>query len=117
MPNIMFYGFDSDTIYVALLRSKMNMVIETMRELGLGQEAVVTTVNSECFACDGEQTPSPYIRICGTSPTEINAIVEALRAKKLGIDCETILLTDFIPGDQMGSDEPDDDDFTDDEPT
>jgi len=101
----MFFGFDSD---LRLKSSVTDAVLAAIQQLGLQDEAVMTSVPGTCMTCNRELTQSPYLRICGTSPTEIDLIVNALRDRDVLVDCETLLITDFIPRDKMGID-PDDD--------
>lgn len=99
MPNIMMFGFTEDQY-----QKKKKIINQTMQELYLGNDAVTTRVVSEVESCDSKQTQMPYIVVRSTGGLEeINKIVEALKTKKIGVDCEKEPLPPggFIPAKEM----------------
>lgn len=97
----MFFGFDSD---LHLKNGVTQVVLAAIEELGLQDYAVMTTVPGCCVTCNRELTQSPFLRICSTDATQIDDIVNALRDRDVLVDCETLLLTDFVARDEMGHD-------------
>jgi len=99
MPNIMLFDVPD------VIRVK-KCIVTTMEQLGLAEEAVITTMGNQCLveSCTSEPKPMPFIRICSSgSPDELACIVNALRENNIGIDCETLQLSGFIPADKMKS--------------
>jgi hypothetical protein len=100
MPNIELYGFEW-RVYEMRLKPLIDKV---MQSLSLGNDPITTFwTNRTCVteSCDGTKRQMPYIRICGTDIDEIKRIKTALQAADIKVDCEILLLTEFIPRDEM----------------
>jgi len=103
MPNIEIHGFwfsrnEKDLESAARARERIEIEME---KIGLQDDAVVTIVDSICTFCDGKKTRMPFIRICSTEKEEIDRIVSAIKKAKVSLDVETLVLTGFIPADEM----------------
>ena len=59
----------------------------------LQDEAVVTMCDDHCIDRHGKT--QPFLRICSTNPIHTNTLVKIL--KPLGLDIETMVVTDFQP--------------------
>ena len=96
MPNMMFFGYDEERV------SKLGpLIAQVMRELGVGQSAVITVVPSRVECCDSQGSPGPYLRLCHTKPKEdeitSDEIVHALRQIGVDEDIEVVELAAFHP--------------------
>jgi hypothetical protein len=93
----MLFGFLNES---QLHQLKM-AVCGAMNELGLGKEAVITSVESEVTSCDGLMRDRPFIRICDISEFEAQKIIR--KFKQISViakyDLEFILVNDFIAKD------------------
>lgn len=99
MPNLMVHGFHTESSHDPQLVSDM---INAMQSIGLGDEAIITIVPSCAWSCDGQQRSMPYVRIATTgSAEEVDRIIEALRAKSIGLDIEVLRLSRFIEAKDM----------------
>jgi len=114
MPNVEMYGFDkgnqeSEKFYEDTLWA----IIQALKKLGLIDDAVVTRIFSfsnyvkDFYERRGNQglvlarKNTPFIRICLTDPEEIQKIIAGLKEAKIGIDIEYLVLTGFIPAEEM----------------
>ena len=91
MPNIEIYGD-------ANLKSHIDKI---MQEIGLGDEAITTIINSRPESCDGNNKSMSFVRVCSSRGDHLHDILIAFREKKLGVDTETLLLSGFIPAEKM----------------
>lgn len=86
MPNIELHGFSP---------AKQREIFFQMKEALKGQEfyneAVVTLYND--VVVDFNEESQPFLRICSTNPVHTNTLVKLL--KPLGVDIETMVVTDF----------------------
>lgn len=97
MPNIEIHakGFQ---VNAAMVKMAIDAI---MKEIGLEKEAITTIIDSTPESCESEPKLMPFIRVCASDVADIDKIVQAFKAKKLGIDVETLLLHSFIPRDEM----------------
>ncbi len=69
------------------------------REVGLGNEVVITEFRSYPHYCDEFSSVGLFLRIWGETKEEINKVIEILR--ELGLtkqfDIETVFVNSFIP--------------------
>lgn len=72
-----------------------------MQELGLAKDAVTTVICCTPESCDGKKKPMPFIRVCCTDVDEMERIIQAFKEHKLGVDTEKLLISEFIPADEM----------------
>lgn len=101
MPNIEIHGFRPGIRSDIRLSEVFEIINVAVRELGLAEDAIITTLLSEVNNCDGSDRPAQFIRIASTDSTETERIIRALKEKQIGIDVETLHLTGFISADEM----------------
>src|SRR4030042_7087931 len=73
----------------------------TMREIGLGKEAITIIMGSTAKSCDGKSTPVPSLRICDVDIERIKNVLQAFKSRKLCIRTEILLLYEVISADEM----------------
>ena len=114
MPNVEMHGFDrGNRKSVRFCEDTLWAIIQVLNKLGLADEAVVTRVKSfssyvkNFYGQRGDQNQvlvkknTPFIRICSTDPEEIQKIIAELKKIKIGVDIEYLVLTGFIPAEEM----------------
>lgn len=100
MPNIEIYEdiFREAGLFETSLKPKIDDII---KDLGFENEAITTVI--ECYprSCDGKNESKSYIRICSNDENQIDSIVKAFKKHKLGVDVETLLLSEFFSAEEM----------------
>lgn len=84
MPNIEIHGFKDESH----CPKTIELIYETLQELGLADDAIITVSYSWVKNCGGSNRPAQYIRVLSSKPKEIVQIIEALKRKNLGLDTE-----------------------------
>ena len=106
MVNIKIFGYP---FYVLLgevipspLRKPFAKLEQAVKEMGLGQEAVVTIVPSLAFSGDGERKHMPYVEVVDEDPKRRDAVIQALKEADLGLKVEIPQKLDgFIEAEDM----------------
>lgn len=89
MPNIMFYGYP-DSILVDV----KHKVTEAVKGLYSASDIVLTIVESSTQNLRGGAVP--YLRVSGTSLSEIDKIIDCFREAKIGENVKAELLVGFF---------------------
>ncbi|HTY40102.1 MAG TPA: hypothetical protein VMC43_03385 [Candidatus Paceibacterota bacterium] len=96
MPNVEICGYDD--IAAEQLRRDVESVIQ---ELGLQDDTVTSVVRMDVRSCDGKKRAMPYLRVCGTSRGEVDAIISAFGRFEIHEDVELLVLDGFISSKEM----------------
>lgn len=110
MPNIEMHGFLKND---PRRQKVMIEIINTAVNLNLIKEMVITEYENKSnfiyqllnaltnwFGAMNTWS-TPYLRVCSTSPGEIQAIIDGLKKRHIGIDVEYLVLDGFIPAEEM----------------
>jgi len=82
-----------------------NAIVEALKETHLLPELKTTIINAELEARSHNLLiPKPHIRICSDNVVALKRITDALKRINFKMDTETLLLSGFIPTEQMVED-------------
>ncbi|MFC1756913.1 hypothetical protein ACFLZC_02035 [Patescibacteria group bacterium] len=98
MANIEIYGKRRN------IGSLENSIITWIQNAGLEEETVVTMIESSSRPCGKDGRLVCHIRVCSPDIEEIQEVVQVLRENRagmLGLSVETLILSSFIPKEEM----------------
>lgn len=99
MPNIFICGYKKEKA-----EELKKFIDETMKGLGLQDNAITSTVETRPESCDGNRNPMPHIWVRSTSKNEVFTIIDAFKKRGLKQDLEWDVIGGFIPAEELSDD-------------